>query len=84
VGDVHGIGVGRSVVTSRVIDSDSSRYFQRLDSSESKTKNDSTRLESTAPNDSTRTRLADFAVNDSSQLIYNLYRINSSEIIVRA
>ena len=35
---------------------DSSRYFQRL--------------ESTNPNDSTRTRLADFAVNASSQLSY--------------
>ena len=40
-----------------------------------------TRLESTAPNDSTRTRLADFAVNDSSQLSYNLYRINSSKLL---
>ena len=67
-----------SVVTSRVIDSDPSRYFQRLDSSSIRKM---TRLESTAPNDSTRTRLADFAVNDSSQLSYNLYRINSSKLL---
>jgi hypothetical protein len=67
-----------SVVTSRVIDSDPSHYFQRLDSSSIRKM---TRLESTAPNDSTRTRLVDFAVNDSSQLSYNLYRINSSKLL---
>jgi hypothetical protein len=49
--------LANSVVTSRVIDSDSSRYFQWLDSSLIRKM---TRLESAAPNDSTRIRLADF------------------------
>jgi hypothetical protein len=65
-----------SVVTSRVVDSDSSR-LELLFST--------TRLESNTKNDSSQqpqmTRLADFAVNDSSQLSYNLYRINSSTLL---
>jgi hypothetical protein len=52
---------------SRVIDSDSSCYFQGFDSSPIRKM---TRLESTAPNDSTRTWLADFGCKwlESNQL----------------
>jgi hypothetical protein len=47
--------------------------------------NDSTRVQYEKWLDSSQqpqmTRLADFAVNDSSQLSYNLYRINSSKLL---
>ena len=78
----HATKINTSVVTSRVIDSDSSGYFQRLDSSgyfqrlDSSPKQKMTRLESTAPNDSTLIRLADVAVNYSStqlQLVQNKF-----------